>query len=236
MRLKAILFDLDGTLVDSNDIHVEAWREAFRIAGFNVSHPRIQREIGKGGDLLVPSVLGPDLERAYGDAIRKSRSEVFAQSMKGQSLRFFPGALAALALCRKHGYRTAIATSASPEDLELIGKATRTTIADLVDAVTNADDAGTSKPAPDIVTVACEKLDVAPRDSVLIGDSVFDGVAAERSGAAFIGVRTGYPGHAALLSAGARFVLPNLHSLVLDFDSCLGELTSKRSSFNRRAG
>lgn len=236
MRLKAIMFDLDGTLVDTNDIHVEAWREAFRIAGFNVTHPRIQREIGKGGDLLVPAVLGPDLERTYGDAIRKSRDEVFAYAMKHASVRFLPGALAAMTLCRKHGYRTAIATSASPEEIELIAGATGVKLADLVDAVTNADDVGTSKPAPDIVTVAAKKLGVAPRDSVLIGDSVFDGGAASRSGAAFIGVRTGYPGQAALLSAGARFVLPNLHSLVLELDACIGELTSKRSSFNRRAG
>lgn len=236
MRLKAILFDLDGTLVDTNDIHVEAWREAFRVAGFNVTHPRIQREIGKGGDLLVPAVLGPDLERAYGDTIRKSRDEAFADAMKHACVRFFPGALAAMALCRKHGYRTAIASSASPDDIEHLTHATGVKIGDLVDAVTTADDVGTSKPAPDIVTVACKKLGVAPRDSVLIGDSVFDGVAANRSGAAFVGVRTGYPGQAALLSAGARFVLSNLHSLVLEFDTCIGELVSKRSSFNRRAG
>jgi len=236
MRLKAILFDLDGTLVDTNDMHVEAWREAFRIAGFNVTHPRIQREIGKGGDLLVPAVLGADLERAHGDAIRKSRDEVFADAMREASVRFFPGALAAMALCRKHGYRTAVASSASPDDIERMTKATGVKIADLVDEITDAEDVGTSKPAPDIVTVACKKLGVATRDSVLIGDSVFDGVAASRGGAAFIGVRTGYPGQAALLSAGARFVLPSLHSLVLEFDACIGELTSKRSSFNRRAG
>jgi phosphoglycolate phosphatase-like HAD superfamily hydrolase len=236
MRLKAILFDLDGTLVDSNDLHVEAWREAFRIAGFNVTHARIQREIGKGGDLLVPAVLGADLERAHGDAIRKSRDEVFGGIMKDATVRFLPGALAAMALCRKHGYRTAIATSSSPEDVERMNKATGVKLADLVDAMTNADDVGTSKPAPDIVTVACKKLGVATRDSVLIGDSVFDGVAADRAGAAFVGVRTGYPGQTALLCTGARFVLPNLHSLVLELDTCIGELTSKRSSFHRRAG
>ncbi len=236
MGLKAILFDLDGTLVDTNDIHVEAWREAFRVAGFNVSHPRIQREIGKGGDLLVAAVLGAEVERAHGDAIRKSRDEAFGDAVRGIRVRFLPGALAVMGICRKHGYRTAIATSSSPDDIERLEKATGVKLHELVDAVTNADDVGTSKPAPDIVTVACKKLGVATRDSVLIGDSVFDGVAADRSGAAFIGVRTGYPGQAALLSTGARFVLPNLHSLVLDFDACIGELTSNRSRFNRRAG
>src|SRR6478672_6492480 len=92
MSIAAMIFDLDGTLVDTNPTHVEAWRKTFTLQGHDIPESRIAVEIGKGGDKLVPSVLGQAGEAREGDALRRLQKEAFLASAKEQRLRVFPGA------------------------------------------------------------------------------------------------------------------------------------------------
>src|SRR3954447_12639459 len=100
MALDAMVFDIDGTLVDSNPAHVEAWRRAFESMGYRIAADRIEVEIGKGGDKLVPDILGQSADERDGDALRKAQPKEFAAIVERQGLKPFPGALELLAALR----------------------------------------------------------------------------------------------------------------------------------------
>jgi HAD superfamily hydrolase (TIGR01509 family) len=187
-RYRGILLDMDGTLVDSNDAHARAWQRAFADNGQPVSYEEIRQRIGMGGDNLIPAILGIEKESALGSRINARRTEIF----RGEFLfhiRPFPGVRPLLERMRASGFRLAIATSSPEEELEpLIDSAG---IRDLLEERTSADDAGSSKPNPDIVQAALDRLGLRPDETVMLGDTPYDIAAAGRAGLGVIAFRCG---------------------------------------------
>jgi len=216
-RVTAVLFDLDGTLVDSNGLHVDAWGEAFADVGLRVGRERIEAEIGKAGDLLVPTIAGADFDREQGEAVRRAHDIAFRRAVDARGVRLFDGALGFLSNVRQRKLHSAIATSSSKVNLHLLESKLHLRFDRCVEIVTSDGDATKSKPAPDLVEIACSRLGVLPANAVFVGDSLHDAVAARRAGAHFIGVLTGYATEAALLGAGAVCVAQTIASLHASF-------------------
>lgn len=203
------IFDVDGTLVDTNYQHALAWYRAFR--RFDITLPiwRIHRAIGMGGDQLVAHVADEETEAAHGDALREAWTEEFAPMI--DEIRPLEGAKELLTEVKERGFRLVLASSGKAEHvdrfLDLIGGK------DVTDAWTTSDDVEASKPQPDLVQIALSRVDGA--SAVMIGDSVWDVIAAGRIDVPSIGIRTGGFSAAELQDAGALAVfesLPELHA------------------------
>lgn len=214
MQLDAILFDIDGTLVDSNEQHVNAWAFAFREGGYPQEDDNIRRQIGKGGDLLVPELL-PDVD----DDVRQRLAErqgAFFKELYLDQIRPFPEAADLIARVAETGCKIVLASSAKREELDhyvgLLG------IEDVLAASTSIDDVDVSKPAPDIFQAALAKIDVAPDRAVVIGDTPYDVAAASKAGIATIGVTSGPFSAAELKEAGAIAVFADVSDLLAQFD------------------
>jgi len=185
--VKAILFDIDGTLVDSNDAHVEAWRQAFRQHGFDIGPSRIHEQIGKGGDNLVPSLI-PDAPSDVQDAVDQAHGEIYKTEFLPQ-VRPFPGARDLLERASKAGKAVVLASSASRPELDHYVELLRA--ADIIDGSTSKDDVGHSKPCPDIFESAAKNAGVDPAEAIAVGDTPYDIIAARRSGIDAVAVRSG---------------------------------------------
>ncbi len=210
-----IVFDVDGTLVDTNYHHALAWFRAF--GRFDVVTPiwRIHRAIGMGGDRLVAAVAGDDVERRHGDDLRQAWTEEYAPLIS--EVRPFSGARDVVVEARRRGLTVVLASSAPGEHvnhyLDLLDAR------DIVQHWTTAEDAEQSKPAPDLVQIAMQQ--VQADDSVMIGDSTWDVEAAERAGIACVAVRTGGFSVSELEAAGAKAVYESLDELRGDLDAVL---------------
>jgi membrane protein len=200
--IRAVLFDLDGTLVDSNDLHLDAWDIVFREAGIEVDRDAIRGQIGKGGDLLVPT-LAPGLDEDAQEKLADRHGAVFKERFLA-TVRAFPDAAALVRRVHASGARVVLASSASGEELDhyvdLLG------IGELVAATTTSDDVETTKPAPDIFAVAIGKLDgIDAAEAIVIGDTPYDIEAAGKAGMRAIAVRSGGFDDAALAGAVAIY-------------------------------
>src|ERR1700754_1111455 len=158
---KAAIFDLDGTLLDSVDLHALAWHEAFVKFGHDVSFEQARSQIGKGGDKLIPVFLSDDERRDHGEDMENWRSERF-KSAYLPLVRPFSAVPDLLRRVRDAGARGAIASSAKKEELGKYLEIAR--IADMVDVTASSDDAVESKPAPDIFDVVLKKLGIKSAD------------------------------------------------------------------------
>ena len=211
--LKAILFDIDGTLVDSNDLHVSVWDEVFRTAGHQFDRQILHDQVGKGADNYVPSLV-PDISEEEAERLGDEHGRIYKESYIARA-RPFPGARELLQHCRKLGYKVVLASSASGEELEHYLKLLDA--ADLVDAHTSADDVGHSKPCPDIFATAREKVGVAPHEALVVGDTPYDIEAAAAAGMKTIAVRSGKFPDEALSRAIAIF--DDVAELLARFDA-----------------
>lgn len=212
MTIRAVLFDLDGTLVDSNGLHVLAWERAFRDDGRASDRAAIHDQIGKGADNLVPALF-PDADEATAERLGDAHGAVFKERYLGD-VKPFPGARDLLARVAGSGRQVLLASSASSAELEhyldlLDARA-------LVTATTSIDDVGQSKPAPDIFAVALGKAGVAPDEAVAVGDTPYDIAAAGKCGVATIAVRSGGFADGALTDAIA--VYDDAAALLAGFD------------------
>ena len=206
-NVEAIVYDVDGTLVDSNYEHTIAWARAFKQAGVEVPTWRIHRHVGMGGDQLVPAVAGEDVAERLGDRIRELEKDRYRELIG--EVRPFPGAEDILATCRDAGVAVILASSAKGEELE---RYLELLDADqFADAWTSSRDVDATKPEPDLVEVALTKA--GTRAAVMVGDSVWDIVAAGRAGIRTIGLLTGGFGEAELTDAGAVDVFESLEEL-----------------------
>lgn len=199
--LKAAIFDIDGTLIDSNGFHAAAWGEVFRRHGAEVTHAAIRAQIGKGGDNLMPALLPPELVAREGKAIEEERGLLFRETYEPR-VEPFPGVRELFERLKAAGVTIVLASSGSAEEVDkhkqLLG------VADLIDGATSADDVEHSKPDPDIFAAAVRQAGCAPEEAVIVGDTEWDMIAAGRLGAPAVGVRCGGVDGAMLLAAGAR--------------------------------
>jgi len=214
--IDAVVFDVDGTLVDTNYQHALAWFRAFR--RFDVTPPvwRIHRAIGMGGDQLVKAVAGDDVEEKYGEELRTAWTEEFDEFLP--QVQPFAGAEPLLKEIRKRGLSLVLASSGEKQHVEhyldlINGR-------ELAAAWTTSADAEQTKPAPDLIETAMHKMDTT--NAVMIGDSVWDAKAAEKAGIATYAVRTGGFSIEELETAGARKVYDSLEDLQGDLDRVIG--------------
>lgn len=189
MPVKAAIFDVDGTLIDSVDLHAKAWQEAMRQFGKEVAWEDIRSQIGKGGDQIIPHYFGEQEARRIEHDLKECEKQTYRSRYLAQA-RPFPKVRELFEKIRGAGLKTALATS-SPED-QLQHNKQLAQITDLVDAESNADDAEKSKPHPDIFEAVLQRLgDVAASQCIAIGDSPYDAEAARRAGMRAIGFLSG---------------------------------------------
>ncbi|HEX3356196.1 MAG TPA: HAD-IA family hydrolase [Tepidisphaeraceae bacterium] len=222
MALSAMIFDVDGTLVDSNPAHVDAWISALKKHQYNVSRDRIAVEMGKGGDKLVPSILGEEIEKRDGDSLRKASTEVFTKIAESTRLRLFPGVAALLMQLQQRGLKLAIATSSKKGELQTTQRSAGVDWTEYFDAITTGDDAKESKPAPHIIQAAIEKLGLSPAQCAMVGDTPFDADAARDGGLVCLGVTCGGMNDAKTLRAtGMRKVYRDPADMAASLDDAL---------------
>jgi HAD superfamily hydrolase (TIGR01509 family) len=215
--IRAVLFDVDGTLVDSNYLNTVAWWEAFAQAGHDVQMARIHRAIGMGSDQLLSELLPADRDRDADDEIVAAHAALY--SVYWSRLRPLPGAARLLRTCHEHGLRVVLASSAGPRELEVLRAALNAD--DAIDEVTSASDVDESKPAPDLVQVALQKAGTSPQGAVFVGDAVWDAKACSRAGVACVGLLSGGTSEAELRGAGANRVYPGPAELLEGFPASL---------------
>jgi HAD superfamily hydrolase (TIGR01509 family) len=220
--MRGMIFDLDGTLVDTNGAHVEAWYRSFKTLGHSVSRERIFSEIGKGSDKLPPALLGKDADRKMIAALRRCVGEIYPELAKRRRFRVMPGAVDLLEELRRRGIRTALATSGRDDLVDATLDSARVDFRSLVDVTVTGSDAKATKPDPDIVVTALRRLRVEPGACAMVGDTPYDGEACRAAGVRFLGVTCGGRTAAELSAASAWDTWPEPAALLLDVQRVLG--------------
>ncbi|MGI4746064.1 MAG: HAD family hydrolase [Janthinobacterium lividum] len=213
---KAAIFDIDGTLVDSVDLHARSWQEAFAKFGHAVTFEQARSQIGKGGDQLLPVFLSQAEQDDHGEEMEEWRGKLF-KSKYMSLVRPFSAVPELLRKIHDAGLKVAAATSAKKSELEIYLEIAR--ITDLVDVATSSEDAEQSKPAPDIFQVALKKLGLDGADAVAIGDTPYDAQAAGKAGIRTIGVLCGGFTESDLREGGCVAVYPGPGALLACFDA-----------------
>ena len=204
-RPEAVLFDVDGTLVDSVDLHAQAWQEALRKFGKDVPVGDVRRQIGKGGDQLLPVFLSREELERDGEALDRFRAELWRREYMPR-VRPFPGASALVRRAHGAGFRVALASSGKEDEVahnrRLLG------IDDVLHGPTTSDHAERSKPHPDIFEAALARVHAAPERAVAVGDSPWDALAARRAGVRAVGLLSGGFAEQDLRDAGCVAITP----------------------------
>ena len=214
--IKAVIFDVDGTLVDSNLEHVEAWREAFAHFGKELSTEEIHAQIGKGGDQLMPVFLSQhELER-FGKDLEAMRMEIFTRDYL-PGVEPFPKVRELFERLKDDGVQLALASSAKESEMEAHQK--KLGVEHLVDVATTKDDAEHSKPYPDIFQTALARLDgVAPDEAIVVGDTPYDVQAARQCGLRTIALLSGGFPEEVLRDAGAVAIYADIADLLEHYE------------------
>ena len=211
-----MLFDIDGTLVDSNYLHVHAWYRAFSEARVDVEAWRIHRSIGMDGSTLVKS-LADNADEDTRSRLNDLHSRYYKELVP--LLRPMPGARELLAAVDGLDLQVVLATSAPEDELAILREVLASD--QLVSAVTSSNDVDTAKPQPDIVDVALERAGVDAEHAVFIGDTVWDVEACNRAGVPTIAVLSGGVSRGELEKAGAQAVFENALELRQQLDDTL---------------
>jgi len=203
------ILDIDGTLVDTNYQHTIAWRRALRQGDAHVATWRIHRHIGMGGDKLVAALCGDEFDAEHGDDVRAAEKVLYME-MIGE-VEPFDGARALIEDVKEAGDRVVLASSAKPDEVEhyldLLDAR------QLTDAWTHSGDVEETKPAPDLVRAALEKVSGSADDAVMVGDTPWDVKAADAVGVPTVAVLTGGFSAAELSDAGAVAVFEDIQGL-----------------------
>lgn len=198
---KAVIFDIDGTILDSVDLHARAWEEAFHHFGYDVSFSEVRKEIGKGGDQLLPVFLSKEEVERVGKQLQEYRAQLFKDKYLHQ-VKPFPKVRELFETILSHGQKVGLASSARGDELKHYEQIAR--VEDLVQVETSSADAERSKPHPDIFEAALERLGpgISSEDVIVVGDSPHDAEGAKRAGIRTIGVLCGGFSEEALRESG----------------------------------
>ncbi|MCA1631558.1 MAG: HAD family hydrolase [Acidobacteria bacterium] len=197
---RAVIFDVDGTLVDSVDLHARAWQEAFRKFGREIEFERVRQQIGKGGDQLMPVFFSEEELDKFGEGMEKHRGELYKRAYLPH-VRPFPKVRELFERVIRDGNRVALASSAKEDELGVYKDLAN--VSDLVEEETSKDDVTKSKPHPDIFAAALARLgDVETSDAVVVGDTPYDAEAAGKLNLKTVGVLCGGFPEAQLRGAG----------------------------------
>lgn len=201
-RFGAVLLDLDGCLIDSNDVHARAWSEALGQFGHPVTAARLRSEIGKGGRELMRDFVRPAELHYLGNAIAESQTRIYLRHFR-RSVRPFPGAARAVRAMRRARLPVVIASSATRSTLQRALRLLR--LSDVITGFTSADDVRNAKPFDDVFSVAIARFDLGGRAPVAVGDSPYDVGAAHQIGLPCLALRSGGFPRKVLGSADACF-------------------------------
>ena len=213
MLLQAVLFDIDGTLVDSNDAHARCWIEAFARFGKQLEWDVVRHQIGKGGDLLVPDLLNAREMRRFGEKVKESRTRLWKDEYMPR-VKPFPSARPVLEALHARGVKIALASSSNEDEVEyytqLLG------VGKLLAASTSKRDAEFSKPSPEIFRAALERTGSDEARTLAVGDTPYDILAAHRIPLPIAAVRTG--GFEDHLLGKAEFLFDDLEELMREIE------------------
>ncbi|NJP32516.1 HAD family hydrolase [Micromonospora thermarum] len=194
-----VLFDVDGTLVDTTYLHTVSWWEALRQTGQPVPMATIHRAIGMGSDKLLDHLLGPERDHDADSRLRDAHNTLYGEYW--ERLEPLPRAADLLRACAERGLRVVLATSAAEHEVGALRRALAAD--DVIDTVTSSADAQESKPAPDILVAALDQAGLDAARTVFVGDSVWDVAAAGRLGIPCVGLTCGGTSRGELAGAGA---------------------------------
>jgi HAD superfamily hydrolase (TIGR01549 family) len=212
-----VIFDVDGTLVDSVDEHAEAWRRAFLEFGRDVPFAHVRSQIGKGADQLLPVFFTEEELRTFGQELDTYRSRLFKEQFLPK-VRAFPRVRDLVERLKRDGMRIALASSAKGEELQHYLRICR--IEDLIDAKTSKDEAEKSKPHPDIFEAALVKLGRPdPRTALVVGDTPYDAIAATKLSLPTLGVLCGGFPAEDLRTAGCRALAKDPADLLARYEA-----------------
>lgn len=201
-KLRAVILDVDGTLIASNDAHAHAYADAGTELGHDIPFDEVRPLIGKGGDKVLPEVTGIEEKSEEGKRISGRKGEIFRERYLPK-LKPTPGARDLLLRLRDEGMKRVAATSANEGDVD--GLLERAGITDLIESATSSGDAEASKPDPDIVQVALDQTGFPADQVMMIGDTPYDIEAAKGTGIPIIALRCGGWGDAGLEGAIAIY-------------------------------
>jgi HAD superfamily hydrolase (TIGR01509 family) len=187
-RVRGVILDVDGTLIDSNDAHARAWVDAFREFDHDVPYDRARALVGMGGDNLLPEAINLEKDSEEGAALSKRRGEIFNERYL-RTINPFAGTRDMVKRMRDEGLEIAIGTSANKKELKPLLEIAD--VADLIDSKTSADDAESSKPDPDIVHAALKRLKMSSDEVLMVGDTPYDIEAAGKAGVRTVAFRSG---------------------------------------------
>ena len=226
--VQAVIFDVDGTLVDSVDLHAQAWKVAFEKFGKAIPFHQVRRQIGKGSDQLLPVFFSKEELSRFGEELDDYRSEVFKKEYLPR-VEAFPKVRELFQCIKNDRKQIVLASSAKADELEVYKKIAR--VEDLVESETSSDDADRSKPFPDIFQAALVRLKgIAPEDATVIGDTPYDAQAACRAKLETIGLLCGGWTEEELRSAGCLAVYRDPEDLLLNYDTPGWALTPRKKA------
>ncbi|HEV7843727.1 MAG TPA: HAD family hydrolase [Pyrinomonadaceae bacterium] len=217
--IQAVIFDIDGTLVDSVDLHAQAWKETFKQYGKDIPYEQVRRQIGKGGDQLMPVFFSHEELDEFGAEMEEYRSKIFKRDYLPR-VRAFADVRELFLRLKADGKRIALASSAKDDELQTYKKIAQ--IEDLVEEETSADDADKSKPHPDIFKAALERLGgLAPSEAIVVGDTPYDAEAAGKTRLRTIGVLCGGFPESELDAAGCIAIYQDPSDLLHRYDETI---------------
>jgi HAD superfamily hydrolase (TIGR01509 family) len=212
--VRAAIFDLDGTIVDSNDLHAEAWQETFRHFGKEIPYAQLRHQIGKGGDQYLPAFLDAVEMNSIGAEVEQYRSNIFKKSYLSR-IHAFPRVRELFEKLRSDGKRIALASSGSESDVEHYVKLAE--IGGLFDAQTTKSDVRHSKPEPDVFLGALNALQLRADEAIVIGDTPYDVSAAKKIGLPTIAVLCGGFAEDELRASGAVAIYRDIEDLLTSY-------------------
>lgn len=214
--LRAVIFDVDGTIVDSNELHVQSWDEIFRSYGKHFSHQKLHAHVGEGGDQYIPNFLTEAEIREFGAKLEKERGELYKEKYMPK-VRAFPGVRELFERIRRDGKQIALASSGKTQELDHYLALAK--IGNLVDAQTTKDDVAHSKPHSDVFMAALRKLgNLTPEEAIVVGDSPYDVIAAKRIMLPTIGLLCGGFSEDELRSVGALAIFRDPADLLENYE------------------